>query len=481
MFTVSRSHGSKHFWYISRRHQSSTILRTSNTLKKPQFDLKHYNESVSEYIDICKKRNVQYPLGSDFTSLYQTFVETQKSVLDLKKEINYTQHALTTLKVKQKKENVDNANDQTELIHKISSLKPKLKDLEENCTEIENEITTKVDQLPNLIHPSVQSKQILLQYLNPIPELLAPNLIEDYPLSADPQFDHKGIMESMGLVEFNQATKISGRGWYYLLGDAALLEQALIQYSLKLARKAGFKMILPPSIVKTDVTSACGFKPRDTNNERQVYELTHDQLCLTGTAEIPLAALQINKEFSVSDLPHRLVGLSRSYRAEAGSAGRDTRGLYRVHEFTKVELFSWTHGSEEESEKEFEKIVNFQKQFVESLGLTARVLVMPYDDLGAPAYKKIDIEVLMPGRGTWGEVSSTSNCLDYQSRRLTTKFRDPISKKLKYTHTLNGTACAIPRVIVAIVENFYDPNSNSILIPEVLRPYMDDKERIYKQ
>lgn len=452
-------------------------LRTTNALKKAQLDIKNAYQYFDLYKDICAKRNVPFPLNDTFKHDYDRMQKLSETVLNFKHESKHLQNTLKDLKIQQKKNKVDNLIDQEQILDKLSKFKPILNEKEELYTALEDSLLAQISILPNYIHSSVKSEQVLVEYLNPTKEIQDANT-SDFIVESNPKFDHKDIMERLGLVNFSQATKISGRGWYYLIGDGALLEQALIQYALKMARKAGFQMALPPSIVKTEVTKACGFMPRDTNNETQVYELQNDDLCLTGTAEIPLAALYANNEFKSANLPLNLVGLSRSYRAEAGAAGRDTRGLYRVHEFTKVELFSWTNPVEEESMKQFDSIVEFQKNFIKSLGLTARVLVMPYDDLGAPAYKKIDIEVLMPGRGAWGEVSSTSNCLDFQSRRLVTKVRDNADKKLKFVHTLNGTACAVPRVVLAIIENFYDAERDVIVIPEVLRPYMDDKSVI---
>lgn len=457
--------------------EAAAGLRTTNTLKKAQLDLRQAYQKFDEFKRICERRNHPFSLSETFRAEYETLQKVSQSVLDLKHEAKKFQKVLKDMKVAQKKNGIDNSSEQASILDKLSTYKPILNEKEQLLIKLEDDLLAQVSNLPNRIHSSVKETQDLVEYLNPTADIKAANT-DDYIVKPDPRFDHKDIMERLNLVNFSQAAKISGRGWYYLVGDGALLEQALIQYALKRARQAGFKMVLPPSIVKTEVTKACGFMPRDTNNETQVYELQNDDLCLTGTAEIPLAALYANHEFKPHDLPLNLVGLSRSYRAEAGAAGRETRGLYRVHEFTKVELFSWNIPDENKSMQTFEDIVSFQKSFIEQLGLTARVLVMPSDDLGAPAYKKIDIEVLMPGRGTWGEVSSTSNCLDFQSRRLITKVRDATDKKLKFVHTLNGTACAVPRVVLAIIENFYNPETETITIPHVLRPYMDDKTEI---
>ncbi|KAG7701954.1 hypothetical protein KL930_000983 [Ogataea haglerorum] len=436
-------------------------VRFSGTLRRPDFDLEYYSSRVDLFRDICSRRQVPFPLDG-YTALYGKYLDARKEAIELKREANTLQQQIKASKAG--KQPVD----EHAVLGRLAQLKPLLKQSAETQKGLVAQMEELVGQLPNLIDDAVGSQPALLEYIN---------VSRDVDAAADEKFDHKSILESAGLAEFLQASNVSGRGWYYLMGDLALLEQALVQYSLKMARKSGFQMVLPPSIVKTEVTNACGFRPRDTNNERQVYELTHDNLCLTGTAEISLAALSINAEYKFGDLPRRTVGLSRSFRAEAGAAGRDTRGLYRVHEFTKVELFSWTAGELSESSKEFDRLVAFQKEFISNLGLPARVLLMPADDLGAPAFKKVDIEVFMPGRGAWGEVSSTSNCLDYQARRLHARYRTE-NNKLRFVHTLNGTACAVPRLLVAIVENNYDPDSRSIAVPEVLQPYMDDKKYI---
>lgn len=461
-------------------NEAITNLRTTNTLKKAQLDLKKAYLEYDNFKSICEKRSVPFPLNPDFRKDYEHLQKIRETVLNFKQESKNLQKLLKDLKIAQKKKNIDNIVEQETILDKLTKYKPILNEKLTLQTDLEDKLFVQISTLPNYIHSSVKEKQVLVEYINPTDEIKT-SKTEDFIVNGDPQFDHKDIMERLQLVNFSQATKISGRGWYYLIGDGALLEQALIQYALKKARQAGFTMVLPPSIVKSEIANACGFMPRDTNNERQIYEIKNEDLCLTGTAEIPLAALYSNHEFKHTEVPLNLVGLSRSYRAEAGAAGRDTRGLYRVHEFTKVELFSWTFPDEEKSMDRFDSIVEFQKDFIKSLGLTARVLIMPNDDLGAPAYKKIDIEVLMPGRGSWGEVSSTSNCLEFQSRRLITKVRDPKDGKLKFVHTLNGTACAVPRVVLAIIENCYNPTTQSITIPEVLRPYMDDRSEIKLQ
>ncbi|ODQ78204.1 hypothetical protein BABINDRAFT_162871 [Babjeviella inositovora NRRL Y-12698] len=356
------------------------------------------------------------------------------------------------------------------IVTQLGQSKTVLKDLEARLKTSEHELYAVADKLPNLIDASTPTdgKPKLVRWINEKPT-------KTIPLS------HRDIGEKLNLLDFITAAQVSGGSWYYLLNDGALLEQALIQYAISKARAHGFHMVVPPSIVKQSLVHACGFQPRDQGGEQQVYQLAgpNEGLSLTGTAEIPLAGLGLGRTFEKEALPVKYVGVSRSYRAEAGARGKDTKGLYRVHEFTKVELF--VYSTPEQSTQLLEDLLQFQIEMIEELGLTAKVLDMPSNDLGAPAYKKYDIEAWMPGRGDFGEVTSSSNCTDYQSRRLGARFINRAgANQLDFVHTLNGTAVAVPRLIVAILENFYDEATESVAIPEVLRKYMDGKDRIVK-
>ncbi|KAH8730747.1 hypothetical protein GQ44DRAFT_699792 [Phaeosphaeriaceae sp. PMI808] len=280
-----------------------------------------------------------------------------------------------------------------------------------------------------------------------------------------------------------------------------MLEQALVQYALSVARKRGWKAVAPPSLVYSHIASACGFQPRDQNGEQQIYAIeqpekdkSKPQLALAGTAEIPLAGMKANQTLDESQLPMKTVGVSRCYRAEAGARGADTKGLYRVHEFTKVEMFAWalpdnvgedhfTSSSTANSEAIFEEMLGIQQEILESLGLHCRILEMPTTDLGASATRKRDIEAFFPSRREkdegWGEVTSTSMCTDYQARRLHTRTR--IKGKLEFPHTLNGTALAVPRVLAAILENHWNVETGSVTIPQVLQPFMGGQEQISRE
>jgi seryl-tRNA synthetase len=310
---------------------------------------------------------------------------------------------------------------------------------------------------------------------------------------------HVDIGQELGILDFTGSAQTSGWGWYFLVGDGAMLEQALVQYALSVGKKKGWKVVAPPSLVYSHIASACGFQPRDQNGEQQIYAIEQaekdkakPQLALAGTAEIPLAGMKANQTFEESELPLKTVGVSRCYRAEAGARGADTKGLYRVHEFTKVEMFAWTlpdnMGEDHfitptapSSEAIFEEMLSIQKQILEALGLYCRSLEMPTTDLGASATRKLDIEAFFPSRREldegWGEVTSASMCTDYQSRRLQTRMRVK-GGKLEFPYTLNGTALAVPRVLAAILENHWNEQERTVTIPEVLRPFMGGQEKI---
>ena len=328
-----------------------------------------------------------------------------------------------------------------------------------------------------------------------LPNLTSP----ETPASGDPQVvgfinqsapkpmsshdrNHVRLGTICDLIDFTSAATTTGWGWYYLKNEGALLEQALVQFALQVALNHGFQVVSPPSLVYSHVGSACGYKPRDQSDVQQIYAISQDEsdkesgkpgLSLAGTAEIPFAAMKANTIFHEADLPLRILGSSRCYRAEAGARGAESKGLYRVHEFTKVEMFGWA--MKDESEKLFHEMLAIQHEILSSLGLHCRILEMPASDLGASAYRKRDIEAYFPSRREkdegWGEVTSTSMCTDYQTRRLSTKVRIK-DGSLEYPATVNGTAMAVPRVLAAILENGWDEINEVIRIPECLRPWM---------
>lgn len=439
-------------------------FKSTTALKKPVFDIKDIISRQDEMRTSILRR------GTNNTDDLDFLIESRPLEVRLQKELNELIHerkklsanSLQLLKSKPSPE-------KDSLLQQLLELKTRISQKELELESLASKIHHSADSLPNWIASEVpQDPEHFEVHLC----INGSSVEEIEALLPVAKFDHKSIGESFKLMEFAKAAKISGMSWYYLINDGALLEQALVQFALSKARKAGYKMVVPPSIVKTEIVAACGFKPRDQNGEKQVYRIEGEPLSLTGTAEIPLGALH---SLEIMKTPAKYVGVSRSYRAEAGARGKDTTGLYRVHEFTKVELFHFT--TAKASQSELEELRLFQTSIISDLGLKAKMLNMPTTDLGAPALQKYDCEAWMPGRGAWGELTSCSNCGDYQARRLGIR-RYNEDDRLEYVHTLNGTAMAVPRVIVAIIEQCYDELTNSIAIPLVLQPFMDGRDKI---
>lgn len=282
--------------------------------------------------------------------------------------------------------------------------------------------------------------------------------------------DHLEIAEALDLVDFAAGAKVVGQKFYYLLNEAVLLDMALQRYALELARKHGFRLHTTPDLARVDILDGLGFNPRGEST--QVYSVANSDLCLVGTAEITLGGMLAGQILEAERLPVLLAGLSHCFRTEAGSHGKESRGLYRVHQFTKVELFAFTAGDLEHSEAMHQRLLDIEEELFRGLELPYRVLDIASGDLGGPAYRKFDLEAWMPGRGDWGEITSTSNCTDYQARRLDIRYRpEPIDgkpQKPRMVHMLNGTAVATSRALVAILENCQQADG-SVLVPTALR------------
>jgi seryl-tRNA synthetase len=368
-----------------------------------------------------------------------------------------------------------------QIIEEARILKTEISEIEGKESVVMSEIDSLAASIPNLTSDETPRghEPKVIGYINEHPE--------PYPSTSDRVWrSHVHIGSELHLFDFAGAATTSGWGWYFLLNEAAQLEQALVQYALGVARKRGWAITSPPSMVYSHIAAACGFQPRDQHGESQIYHIQQSasdagrkpELSLAGTAEIPLAGMKANTTLEEADLPMKRVGVSRCYRAEAGARGVDTKGLYRVHEFTKVEMFAWTTPSDDASTEVFEEMLSIQTEILQSLGLHCRVLEMPSTDLGASATRKRDIEAFFPSRRLkddgWGEVTSASVCTDYQSRRLATKL-DMRSQggKIVFPYTVNGTALAVPRVLAAILENNWDEGRTEVKIPEALWPWMD--------
>ncbi len=290
-----------------------------------------------------------------------------------------------------------------------------------------------------------------------------------------PVQDHVALAEQHNLIDFEGGARVAGHGFYFLKNEAAMLELALQQFTMSFLVGEGFTPMITPDLARGDVLKGVGFIPRGP--ETQIYSVENQDLSLVATAEITLGGLYAGEVIDAEKLPIKLCGISHCFRTEAGAAGRASRGLYRVHQFTKVEMFAFT--TPEQSDAMLNYFRDLECQIFDGLGIPYRVLDMATGDLGGPAYRKFDLEAWMPGRGNggeFGEVTSTSNCTDYQSRRLDIRYKAKGEKGTQLVHTLNGTAVAISRAIIAILEN-YQQADGSILIPEALRKWMG-KDRI---
>lgn len=341
------------------------------------------------------------------------------------------------------------------------------KQIKEEASRIENilkekeaELEDAARKIPNMANPAVPVGKVDTENLE-VKKVGTPRKF-DFEVK-----DHVQIMEALDLIDFERATKVSGPKFYYLKNEAVFLEQALIMYALNTLRKHGFSTFITPDVARQEILTGIGFNPR--GNESNVYCLEDEGTCLVATAEITLGGYHSNEIIPKDKLPLFYAGLSHCFRREAGAAGQFSKGLYRVHQFDKVEMF--VYSTPEQSDEIHEKLRLIEEEIFTGLGLPFRVVDTCTGDLGAPAYRKWDLEAWMPGRngGEYGEVTSTSNCTDYQARRLNVKFKDEDGKN-KYVHMLNGTAIAVGRAMLAIIENYQNADG-SVTIPEVLVPF----------
>jgi seryl-tRNA synthetase len=350
-----------------------------------------------------------------------------------------------------------------ELIQEGRKLREEVGALETRLKQMEADLRAALNGIPNMTHPNA-----------PVGGTPADNKIVktwgeprkfDFPVK-----DHVAIAEALDLVDFEAGSSVAGPKFYYLKNDAVLLELALVQYAFDTLLKHGYTPIITPDMARVEVLEGIGFIPRGP--ETQIYSIANSDLCLIATAEITLGGMHRDKVMDELELPIKYVGLSHCFRTEAGAPGRDTRGLYRVHQFTKVEMFVFC--APDQSDALHQELLGIEEEVFQGLGLPYHVIDTCTGDLGGPAYRKYDLEAWMPGRGKageHGEVTSTSNCTDYQARRLNIRYKSPKHKGTRFVHTLNGTAVALSRALIVILEN-YQREDGRVDVPEVLRPWM---------
>ena len=409
-------------------------------------DLKLIRNQPEEIAENCRKRNVQ--------------VDIEK-LLMLDKQVR---HITTEADVIRQRRNDINKRMKGKITPELRKpLIEESKILREEETAKESKLRELIEQrldlhkqVPNLTHPDspdgfTDEDNVPIREVGLKPEF-------DF----EPK-DHVELMETLDLIDFEGGAKVSGQKFYYLKNQAVFLELALAQYAMSLLQKEGFTVHITPDLARHQILDGIGFNPRGA--ETQIYSIEESDLCLIATAEITLGGLLIDQLLKYEQLPILYAGLSHCYRTEAGAAGRESRGLYRVHQFSKIEMFAFTHP--EKSEEMHERMREIEEQIYQDLGIPYQLVNICKGDLGGPAYRKYDLEAWMPGRGEWGEVTSTSNCTDYQSRRMNIRFKDPNTGNNRFVHMLNGTAIAISRTLIALIENGQQKDG-SIKLPACL-------------
>ncbi|KAK4056573.1 Serine--tRNA ligase, mitochondrial [Microbotryomycetes sp. JL221] len=493
---------------LSWRHASSSAAKRttrSATLAPAQPDL----TDVLNDPELVKQnlRERKFPIDD---ATVDNLRQMELEAIEMRRQVEQLRH--------QRNECSKRPRDDIEARQRGSQIKHDLKQIEPKLQQTSTTVRKLAMELPNLSHPKspVGSEEMarLVKTIGPV--------IHNRDTAATAIRDHLALTapQNLAWTDFGSSTVTTGSSWPMMTNSGAILELALVNYAMSfiLSTNSGFRPVLTPDVVRTDIAARCGFKPR-TDEAQQTYFLSDGSgtpegesgLCLTGTAEIPLVAMSAGQTFDEQELPLKLVALGRAFRAEAGARGQDSRGLYRVHQFSKVEMVVICR--EEDSDAMLEQLRDFQEKLLGSLGLSLRVLDMPTEELGASAHRKYDIEAWMPGRGKWGELSSASNCTSYQARRLSIRYRpslkplDRLTKapledldiptpaaleatalypsqtgsnsnataKLKFAHTLNATAAAVPRLIVALVENGSVVDKNGrverVRLPDVLKPH----------
>ncbi len=347
------------------------------------------------------------------------------------------------------------------LIAEGKAIKDQLPTLEEELLSVEQQLSTALMKIPNMAHPDAPIGKEDKDNLE-IKRIGEPRKFDFQPR------DHVELGRLLDIIDFDSATVVTGPKFYYLKNEGVYLELGLVRYALDILQKKGFIPVITPDIAKEEVLEGIGFNPRGA--ESNIYTLEGTGTALVGTAEITLGGYHMNQTLNEEDLPIMYAGVSHCFRREAGAAGQFSKGLYRVHQFTKVEMF--VYATPESSQEIHEQLREVEEEIFKNLEIPFRVVDTCTGDLGAPAFRKYDLEAWMPGRtdaGDWGEVTSTSNCTDYQARRLGVRYKGKQGKG--YVHMLNGTAIAVSRGIISILENFQLADG-TVVIPEKLRPYV---------
>lgn len=343
------------------------------------------------------------------------------------------------------------------LLASVKVLSERVKEASARVSEAESAATAALGAVPNIVMEGVPAGKA--ENFNTLREVGRKAVFDFEPL------DHLELGETLDIIDMERGVKVSGSRFYFLKGNGALLELALMQLGMKIALEKGFVPLIPPTLVRPEVMQGTGFLGE---HAAEVYHLSEDDLYLTGTSEVALAGYHADEILDLSKGPLRYVGLSTCYRREAGSYGKDTRGIIRVHQFQKLEMFCYI--DPRDAEAEHERIVSWQEQMLQSLGLAYRVIDVAAGDLGSSAARKYDVEAWIPSQQAYRELTSTSNCTTFQSRRLNVRHRIDKDSPTQAVATLNGTL-ATTRWLVAILET-HQQADGSVVVPDVLQPYL---------
>lgn len=436
-------------WYfIDQRlaFEFLTVLPFHLAHKVSMLDIKTIRNNTDQIIENCKNRKVDI----DIPRLMELDEESRR----LKQELDTIRQRRN--EISQKMKGPMPQEERQPLIEEAKGLREEDSHKEIDFDKIERARMELLAQVPNLNHPdspigATDEDNVPLREVGTLPQF-------DF----EPK-DHLALMEDLDLIDFESGAKVAGQKFYFLKNEAVFLEFALIQFGLRLLQEEGFTPFITPDMARMDILSGTGYNPR--GDESQIYSIDGMDLSLIATSEITLGGRMQNTVLKEEDLPLMHAGVSHCYRREAGAAGQESRGLYRVHQFTKLEMFLFVHP--DESEKMHTKLLEIEERIYQELEIPYRVVDICTGDLGAPAYRKYDLEAWLPGRNKWGEITSTSNCTDYQARRLNVRFKDKDTGKNRHVHMLNGTAIALSRAVIALIENGQQADG-SIRLPKCL-------------
>ncbi len=410
-------------------------------------DINFVRENPQKVKDACKNKNVQVSVDL---------------VLDLDKEKRALLTQIETLKAEQNKISRGGKGNLA-IVEQAKEIKAKIKEIEPQLEEVDAELKDLLLQLPNIPADDVpvgkdDSENVVLRKVGNV-------FLKKLFSAGQKTKDYMDLGEALDLIDTERAGKVAGSRFGYIKGELALLEFALINLVMDTVRKEGFIPVLPPVMIKNQMARGTGYF--EAGDEKEAYYLPADDMYLAGTSEQPLAAMHADEVLDEKDLPIRYIGFSTCFRREAGSYGKDTKGILRVHQFDKLEMFIYS--KQEDSRKEHELILKIEEKLMKALGLPYQVINICTGDLGRPAAKKYDIETWLPSEEKYRETHSSSNCTDFQARRLNIRYKDR-SGKMQFAHTLNGTAFAIGRILIMIMEN-YQQKDGSIKVPKVLQKY----------